>query len=195
MTFLGALGKRGVFGGLLALSAAGLAAPARADLVASSPFLPANAQGAGAASGPSGPIELRGISPMSDGASFLIYDVAKKKSAWVGLNEQGHDFMVKSADPENDTVTVDYQGRPLKLTLRVAKVASSGAASAATGGAAAPSAVASSVVVNPTPADEQKRLDAVAQEVRRRRLEREKAIQETQPGQAPGGSPPASPNR
>jgi hypothetical protein len=132
---------------------------------------------------------------MSDGASFLIYDVAKKKSAWVGLNEQGHDFMVKSADPENDTVTVDYQGRPLKLTLRVAKVASSGAASAATGGAAAPSAVASSVVVNPTPADEQKRLDAVAQEVRRRRLEREKAIQETQPGQAPGGSPPASPNR
>jgi len=195
MTFLGALGKRGVFGGLLALSAAGLAAPARADLVASSPFLPANAQGAGAASGPSGPIELRGISPMSDGASFLIYDVAKKKSAWVGLNEQGHDFMVKSADPENDTVTVDYQGRPLKLTLRVAKVASSGAASAATGGAAAPSTVASSVVVNPTPADEQKRLDAVAQEVRRRRLEREKAIQETQPGQAPGGSPPASPNR
>jgi hypothetical protein len=99
--------------------------------------------------------------------------------------------VVKSADAENDTVTVDYQGRPLKLTLRVAKVASSGTASAATGGAPAPSAVASSVVVNPTPADEQKRLDAVAQEVRRRRLEREKAIQDTQAGQAP----PASPNR
>jgi hypothetical protein len=191
MTFLGAVGKRGVFGGLLVLVAAGLPVAVRADLVGSSPFLPANAQGAGAASGPSGPIELRGISPMSGGAAFLIYDVAKKKSAWVGINEPGHDFVVKSADAENDTVTVDYQGRPLKLTLRVAKVASSGTASAATGGAPAPSAVASSVVVNPTPADEQKRLDAVAQEVRRRRLEREKAIQDTQAGQAP----PASPNR
>ena len=191
MTFLGALGRRGAFWGLLALAAAGLATTGRADLVASSPFLPASSQGAGAASGPSGPIELRGISPMSGGAAFLIYDVAKKKSAWVGINEPGHDFVVKSADAENDTVTVDYQGRPLKLTLRVAKVASSGTASAATGGAPAPSAVASSVVVNPTPADEQKRLDAVAQEVRRRRLEREKAIQDTQAGQAP----PASPNR
>jgi hypothetical protein len=38
-------------------------------------------------------------------------------------------------------------------------------------------------------ADEQKRLDAVATEVRRRRLEREKAYQ------TPGTTPPAAPNR
>jgi hypothetical protein len=52
--------------------------------------------------------------------------------------------------------------------------------------------------VNPSPADEQKRLDAVAQEVRRRRLEREKAVQTTQEGAGgpvPGGTPPPGPNR
>jgi hypothetical protein len=53
----------------------------------------------------------------------------------------------------------------------------------------------SPVVLNPNPADEQKRLDAVAQEVRRRRMEREKAVQATQGGgPVPGNMPPPSPN-
>jgi hypothetical protein len=192
MTYLGASNKGGVFRGLLAVSVAALACAARADLVASSPFLPTNAQGRGAAAGPSGPIELRGIIPMSDGVSYLIYDVAKKKSVWVGLNESGHDFVVRSADPDNDTVTVDFQGRPLKLTLRVAKISSSGTASAAVGGTAAPSAVDSTVVVNPSAADEQKRLDAISEEVRRRRLMREQVMEKRQ---ATGNVPPADPSR
>ncbi len=176
--------------GIAALAVASLLASARADLAVASPFLPANAQAAGAAAGPAGPIELRGVMPMPEGVAYCIYDVAKKKAAWVGLNESGHDFVVRTADPANDSVTVDYQGRPLKLTLKSSKVASSGAAVAA-----APSAIASTVVVNPSPADEQKRLDAVAQEVRRRRLEREKAMQEAPPGLTPGGAPPSVPNR
>jgi len=171
--------------GLLALLlAAALRSLARADLAASSPFLPANAQASGGSGGPSGPIELRGIMPIPDGGSaYLIYDVEKKKSAWVGLSEGGHDFMVKSADPKGDSVTVDYQGRVLKLTLHTAKVASVGAAAAGPA-----TAISSTVVVNPSPADEQKRLDAVAQEVRRRRMERERAAQNI-PGQGPGGLP------
>lgn len=174
----------------------GCALAARADLVVASPFLPASAQAAGGAAGPSGPIELRGVMAMPEGMAYCIYDVAKKKASWVGLNEAGHDFVVKGSDADTDTVTVDYQGRSMHLTLRTAKVASSGTAAAAIAGPGANAAIASTVVVNPTPADEQKRLDAVAQEVRRRRLEREKAIQAPQPGQAPGGGPPpASPNR
>ncbi|MFZ1055268.1 MAG: hypothetical protein WAN79_06305 [Opitutaceae bacterium] len=171
--------------GLLALLlAAALGSQARADLAASSPFLPANAQAPGASGGPSGPIELRGIMPIPDGGSaYLIYDVEKKKSAWVGLSEGGHAFMVKSADPKGDSVTVDYQGRVLKLTLHTAKVASVGAAAAGPA-----TAISSTVVVNPSPADEQRRLDAVAQEVRRRRMERERAAQNV-PGQGPGGLP------
>jgi hypothetical protein len=58
-----------------------------------------------------------------------------------------------------------------------------------------PGAMSSPVVLNPNPADEQKRLDAVAQEVRRRRMEREKAVQATQGGgPVPGNMPPPSPN-
>jgi hypothetical protein len=151
----------------------------RADLVATSPFLPANAAAAGAANGPAGPIELRGISSTSDGAAFCIYDTAKKKDTWVGLNETGYDFVVKSSDPASDSVSVQYQGRIMKLTLRTAKVASAGAASAA---AVAPNMIGPPVALNPTPADEQRRLDAVAQEVRRRKMEREKAVLDAQNG-------------
>jgi hypothetical protein len=160
-----------------------------ADLAPSSPFLPANASALGIAAGPSGPIELRGIMGTSDGAQYCIYDSTKKKDVWVGLNETGHDFVVKNADPNEDRVTVEYQGRILRLDLHVAKVASSGTA-------AAPSYVTSQTlaVTNPSPADEQRRLDAVAQEVRRRRMERERAIQEPPGGVPTPGSPPA-PNR
>lgn len=159
----------------------------RADLVATSPFLPANVAAAGAANGPAGPIELRGISSTSDGAAFCIYDTAKKKDIWVGLNETGYDFVVKSSDPSSDSVSVQYQGRTMKLTLRTAKVASAGTASPA---AVAPNMV-GPVPLNPTPADEQRRLDAVAQEVRRRKMEREKAVLDAQNG---ANQPPA-PNR
>lgn len=167
---------------LLAI-ALGTAGSARADLAATSPFLPSGGLAAGAAAGPSGPIELRGVMPTDSGWAFCIYDTAKKKNVWVGLNEQGHDFIVKSADTGADSVTVSYQGRVMKLDLHTAKVATAPAQAVPAGPAAA-------VPLNPSPADEQRRLDAVAQEVRRRRAERERAAQE--PGaQLPPGPPPA----
>jgi hypothetical protein len=133
--------------------------------------------------------------PTPEGSCFLIYDTAKKKDVWVGLNESGHDFVVKSADPSTDSVTVEYQGRSMHLALRPPKVASAGSVAAAGGPPGTPSAVSSTVVLNPTPADEQRRLDAVAQEVRRRRLERERAATNVPGGPAVGGAPPAAPNR
>jgi hypothetical protein len=124
--------------------------------------------------------------PTANGTAYCIYDTVKKKDVWVGLNESGHDFIIRAAGPAADTVRVDYQGRSLNLTMRTAKVASAGQAGTGPpnvfqeGGRFTP---------NPTPGDEQRRLDAVAQEVRRRKLEREKAAQEAQANQ------PASPNR
>ena len=175
---------------LLAALAAGICCLARADLAQNSPFLAAGAKAAEAAGGPAGPIELRGIVAMPDGSSYCIYDVAKKRSTWVGMNEAGNDFVVKSADASGEGVVVDYHGSPLKLTLHQAKVVSSGPAA----GPGGPSpAISSTVVPNPTPGDEQHRLDAVAQEVRRRRMEREKAMQAGRPG--PPGVPPVVPNR
>jgi hypothetical protein len=159
------------------------AVPARADLAGASPFLPANATAAGAAAGPSGPIELRGVMSTPDGLAYCIYDTAKKRDVWVGLNESGHDFVVKSADATSDSISVQYQGRSMKLTLRTAKVASAGPARADLAAAVAPNPL-SQVGLNPSPADEQKRLDAVAQEVRRRKMEREKAAMEAQNGVA-----------
>jgi hypothetical protein len=181
-----------ILSAIAALAGAGLL---RADLAPSSPFLPLNGAGAagGAQSGPSGPVELRGIMSTSAGMAFCIYDTAKKASAWVGLNEAGNDFVVKSADPSSESVTVDYQGRSLRLVLRTSKVASAGSGGA---GAQPPIPGASPpVVLNPTPADEQKRLDAVAQEVRRRRMERERAVQGPQGGAQAQNVPQPAPNR
>lgn len=172
-----------------------LAGTLRADLAPASPFLPPNVAGAaGGAAGPAGPIELRGVMSTPDGYAFCIYDTAKKKDVWVGMNENGHDFVVRSSDPGSDSVKVDYQGRTLRLTLKAPKVASAGPA------IAAPAVVQRDLAPGPpnqNPGDEQRRLDAVAQEVRRRRQEREKAAQDAQNGQvAPApASVPAPPAR
>jgi hypothetical protein len=168
-------------------AAATCSVPLRADLASSSPFLPANAAAAGGQAGPAGPVELRGIMATSSGFAYCIYDTAKKTSAWVGLNEAGNDFVVKAADPTKESVTVDFQGRSLKLVLRTAKVASVGPP-----GARPATAVSSSVVVNPSMADEQRRLDAVAEEVRRRRAERMRALNAA--STPPAGTPPATPS-
>jgi hypothetical protein len=157
---------------------AAIAAASRADLAQTSPFLPSGAADAAAQAGAGGPIELRGVMSTSQGSEYCIYDTAKKSSAWVALNEAGNAFMVKSADPAGDSVTVEYQGRTLRLVLKAAKVASAGPVMGGVMGN--PSAVTQTVVLNPSPADEQRRLDAVAAEVRRRRQEREKAAQEAQ---------------
>ena len=179
---------------LSAPAALGWGAPPRAELAPASPFLPVgSAAGAAGQSGPAGPVELRGIMSAAEGTAYCIYDTAKKTSAWVKLNEGGNDFVVRSADPASDSVTVDFQGRSLRLVLRTAKVASAGPGAQV---AAPPPGAVPPVVLNPSPADEQRRLDAVAQEVRRRRLERERATQAAQGGgQAPFPVPPPQSNR
>jgi hypothetical protein len=183
-----------VLQGIVLLAAASLAEAARADLAANSPFSPAGTAGPGAAAAAAGPIELRGMTSMGGQASFLIYDVNKKKDIWVGMNEAGNDFVVRAVDPGSDAVTVDYQGHSMKLELHTSKVASSGNAMPPTGVAPGASpAVASTAVAGQPPSDEQRRLDAVAQEVRRRRMERERAAQGGQ-DQAPGAFPNV-PNR
>ena len=53
-----------------------------------------------------------------------------------------------------------------------------------------PAAVTQAVVLNPTPADEQRRLDAVAAEVARRRALREQASQQMGQGVPPAGAAP-----
>lgn len=170
-------------GGLLA------AARAEAQLVAKSPFMTA-AVGGSAAPTTGAPLEFRGTMETSEGLKVRIVDPARKAGVWLLANERdpGFDFVVKQIDADHDTVTIDYQGRPLTLAQHVAKVASAGVAQnfpggpGGNGGPPMPAAITNSVVLNPTPADEQKRLDAVAAEVARRRALREQASQQVSQG-------------
>ena len=156
------------------LAFAALAVRAGAQLTDSSPFLPAGNGGSTATSDGTSP-ELRGIMSGPGGMRFCIYDPAKKASQWLALNEEGKGIVIKSADPAHDTVLIaDPDGRRMTLVLKEAKVVSAPSS--------APSVIPSqggvlNVVLNPTPEDEQRRLQAIAEEVRRRRLLREQAAQ------------------
>jgi hypothetical protein len=166
---------------------------ARAQLATNSPFLPQPGTVAAAGPAENTPIELRGIMAMGRLVRFCIYDTVHHTSSWVTVNERGYDFVVKTQDLAHDTVTVEQGGRTFPLQLREAKVASAGQAAAPVGplpgpgapGMNGPNPITQSVVLNPTPADEQQRLEAVSAEVRRRRALREQASQ-----QAAGGAQP-----
>jgi hypothetical protein len=168
------------------------AVPVQAQLAAKSPFTSATAPDT---AGPTAnaPLEFRGYMETSEGVQFRIYDPAKKTGIWVKANERNPDLelTVKQHDLDKETLTVEHQGKPLTLSQRKSKVVSSGNAALAVPPPAAAStpnvlpAVTQAVVLNPTPADEQRRLDAVAAEVARRRALRQQAEQQSAPGAAP----------
>lgn len=151
--------------------------------VGKSPFLPPGSP-TEAAPTQDATLELRGIMATGNSYMFSIYDSAHKTSVWSKLNEMGHGFVVRSHDVSRDSVTVEYQGRTLTLALRTAKVASAPVnqpqilpAVANGANAAAPQPIGGPVVLNPSPADEQRRLEAIAAEVNRRRMIRQQALQ------------------
>ena len=156
----------------LAFAAVGEAA---AQLAAKSPFMPpaataTNAPTAGA------PLEFRGYIETGDGVQFRVFDPAKKMGTWVKLNERNTDLeiLAKKYDSASKTLVIEHQGRTLTLAEKEAKVVSSGTAAqmappppAPPPPSNVPAAVTQAVVLNPTPADEQRRLEAVAAEVAR----------------------------
>ena len=174
-----------------------IAPGARGQLASKSPFLPPSGSGSTAPTA-GAPLEFRGTLETSEGLQVRIVDPARKAGVFLLLNQHdpSFDFTVKSYDAEHDTVTLDYQGRPLTLALHVAKVASAGApqnfipGQPPNGGPPMPPAITNSVVLNPTPADEQRRLDAVVAEVARRRAMRDQSAQPP-----PGAPPQARPYR
>jgi hypothetical protein len=118
-----------------------LAVPASAQLAASSPFLPANAVVVSNTPVESTTIELHGVLPTPNGPLFSIYNVTRKASTIVGLNEQGSwgsggvggSFVVRSYRQlgEQDQVTVEYQGQTQTLSTKSPKVAVAGRGGAA----------------------------------------------------------------
>ena len=157
-----------------------------AQAPSASPFMPPASAAAAAAPATAAPIQYRGFSETSDGVKFRLVDAAKKTGTWVKLNEHDttFDVTVKQSAPDFSTVVVLHQGRTLTLALPQSKVSSSGSAMQNMAPPPPPQmtnvppAVTQAVVVNPTPADEQRRLEAVASEVARRRALREQASQQ-----------------
>ena len=158
-----------------------------------SPFLPP-AAAAPAAAAPAGSLEYGGYLTTAQGRVFRVIDKSRKGGAggvFLRLEERdpGLDVVVKAFDPRTDTLTVEQQGRTFTLEERKARIAPAAASVAPAAPVAGPlpvnvaPAVIQSVVPNPSPADEQRRLEAVAAEVARRRALRE------QGGQAPGAVP------
>jgi hypothetical protein len=176
-----------------ALVAVAVNRDAHGQIAAKSPFMPP--QSAGTAGPTAGaPLEYRGYMETGEGRLYRIHDPAKKTGTWVKLNEKNADFDVvaKQHDTDHETLTIEHQGKTLTLAERKPKVVSSGAAAAVMpppiltpAQPNVPTAVTQSVVLNPTPADEQRRLDAVAAEVARRRALREQATQQLNQGGAP----------
>lgn len=168
------------------------AAPSLQSLVSNSPF------GVATVGGPGGPaaagsLEFRGTFVDRNERFFSLVDPSTRKAEWVGLNEAGRPFLVKSYDAERETISVEFQGRTLDLKLHSARVVAlapmpvapapqPGAPNAANAGAQARPAVAAGT-------SEAQRLAQVAEEIRRRRALRQQATQNA-PVQIPGAQPP-----
>lgn len=170
-----------------------------AQVASKSPFLPAAGSAAASAPTAGAPLEFRAYMDLGGSAQYRLYDPAKKAGVWVKLNEKNAEFGVvaKQHDEGQKTLTIEHQGRTLTLALRESKVVSAGSAPQAMPppqmGPPPPAnvspAVTQTVVLNPTPADEQRRLEAVAAEVARRRALREQATQQINQGAAPAVAP------
>jgi hypothetical protein len=162
-------------------------AHAEAQLATNSPFLPTKS--ASRAPTADAPLEFGGWLETGEGRLYRVIDPARKASTWVKLNERDPalDVIATHHDADNGTLTLEHEGRTLTLPERKAKVVSAGNVIQAMPAPAvnvAP-AVTQSVVLNPTPQDEQRRLEAVAAEVARRRALREQATQQTAPAAVP----------
>ncbi|HEX2100938.1 MAG TPA: hypothetical protein VHF69_09755 [Candidatus Synoicihabitans sp.] len=150
-----------------------------------SPFLP---PGNAAAPAPTeeAPLQFCGYIGEGDRTRYCVYDSSTRRSLWLRVGEEGSGAQVQSFDPESRTITVAHNGRVLTLKLQTAKLAANagpaGASPLPVAGQTANTnnTLVNSVVANPTPADEAKRLEAVAAEVRRRRALRQAAQNQAQ---------------
>lgn len=177
--------SRSVFLALLVGAGAGSTRGAdMQNLLQTSPFAPvvvANAPGQSPAS-----LEFRGVFADQGEYFFSLYETATRRGAWVGLNEPGNPFTVRAYDPAQETLTAEYQGRTLQLTLKTAKIL----VSAAPPVTSAPNAP-GPVTMPPTPPAGTPEAQIV-EEIRRRRALRQQsttgAVTPAQP--VPVGPPP-----
>ncbi len=94
-------------------------------LADTSPFMPVGQQAPGQIE--SAPLEFRGVTGTGTSAVFSIYNATAKQSTWAGLEEVGHEFVIRSYDEATQTITVEIGGRLLPLKLVQGQVATAAA--------------------------------------------------------------------
>lgn len=175
-------------GALFSLVLAGACiVPAATAQTGRSPFLPPNTAGTPTEVTENAPLQFCGYMGAGDNARYCLFDPASRRSIWLPVGGESTGMRLESFDPEARTVQVVHGGRTLTLKLQSPTPAGGGNTAATPAGplpvagqAQPNSALVNSVVTNPTPADEAKRLEAVAAEVRRRRALRQAAAQQQQ---------------
>ncbi len=160
------------------------------DLVRSSPFLPGGQENVIAAPSENAAVEFRGMITTRDGTLFGLYDRTTQTGAWVRKQDKAADFLVQSYDSANDVVVVDYHGQKFNLALSSSKIVKAAASM--------PVPVAAMTDVQPqgagspavARADDQRRLESISAEVRRRRALRQGAAAgaATPPAGRPAGT-------
>jgi hypothetical protein len=159
--------NRYVFLSILVLSPVALAQTSPENV---SPFLPSGSNAAKAGQVDLDSLQLRGLLTTSKGTRYCIYDPSTKRSVWLSVKEANDNFTIDSADATTGIVTIVQQGRRMSLALVDSKVSSTSTSVGA-------SPALTRVVLNPTPQDEQRRLQAITEEINRRRQLREQQNQ------------------
>jgi len=153
----------------ISLSTIGVSAAISLDgLISNSPFAPHSATGIQPVTSETGAIEFRGVISSNDGTVFGLYDRTRNQGAWVRQNEKGSDFTVLAYDVANAVVTVEYQGQKLSLALSPSKIESAVPSLNPTI-AAAPLGAPANPSVSGANSTDQRKLESIAAEVRRRR--------------------------
>ncbi len=181
-----------LLGGIGLLLATAVLARAEVGAALSSPFLPAGGAPVAAVT-TNGSIEYHGYMATPTGERFSIYNTTKKTATWVGLNERGNPFVVRShhlVGSGADQITVEYQGSSLVLALKEARILAVAAAPVLGVPPGMAPVTAPAVAGNPPNLPAGASLDEWAAEVQRRRVLRQ---QPTPPAGTPAAPAPATP--
>jgi len=175
------------FASLLSLFLSGYAAFAANPISTRSPFLPtASDQGAAPEIQAPSNIEWCGIMEMNGERYFGLSETDKERSAWLRINEESRGFTVRSFSESGPTLTVQFKGQNYTLRMKLVTVGALPAGSFPVAGRPAIVLPPGSNPNDPTQVsdpDQEKRLAAVAAEVRRRRVMRAAAA--ASEGQSP----------
>ena len=132
---------------------------------------------------PDSGLELRSVLSEGDGVRFSLFDVGAKQSFWVHLNEPGKPVLAREYDRATETLSVEFNGRQLKVPLKKAKLVARNdhaVPEAAKGVAAVPLPA---TVAPARPAEEVQRMQRITDEVRNRRIARQTGVRPA--GEAP----------